>query len=298
MTHNRLFDGIVIFVHIVKHGGFSAAAHELGHSTSFISKALNKLEEKLEVRLLNRTTRSISLTPEGKIYYQHCLQLIDDAESAIDLVTQNDFNPKGRLKVSCPVQFAHSHLTTIIEKYLSRYPNVNVDLNLSDRHLDVIGDGYDLVIRATAQLDESSLICRKIYSAKGYTVAAKAYLDRHGLIYHPRELSKHQCICYSNLKFPTKWDYLEKDGRHFVVDVKDKITCNDGNMLLSMALAGQGVVRLPDFYLNEHINNGNLTVLFADLPTKPIDVFAIYPSKQHLSPKVRAFIDLITEQFN
>ena len=298
MTDNKLFEGIVVFVNVVNSGGFSAAAEKLGHSTSFISKEINKLESRLGVRLLNRTTRTIGLTPEGESYYSQCQQLIEDATTATNLITQHDVSPKGRLKLSCPVQFAHSHLQPIISEYLSRYPNVSLDLNLSDRHLDVVGDGYDLVIRATAQLDESSLICRKIYSAKGYTIVSQRYLDKHGIIYHPRELARHNCICYSNLKMPNRWDYQDKDGKTFIVDVPDKILCNEGRMLRKMVMDGHGVARLPSFYVEEDIQEGELIALFDEFPSTTIDVFAIYPSRQHLSPKVRSFIDLLIEKLN
>ncbi|QOL26171.1 LysR family transcriptional regulator [Thalassotalea sp. LPB0316] len=295
MNNNKLFDGIIIFVNVVKADGFSAAAEILGHSTSHVSKAVNKLESRLGVRLLNRTTRSIGLTPEGKAYYQQCLQLIEQATVATNLITQHDIEPKGRLKISCPVQFAHQHLQPIINDYLSRYPNVSLDLNLSDRHLDVIAEGYDLVIRATEQLDESSLICRKIYRAKSHTIAAPEYLKRHGEIYHPRELTRHNCICYSNLKAPNRWDYTHNDGSQFNVEVKDKVLCNEGRMLRKMALAGHGVTRLPSFYIEQDLKAGRLIELFQDLPTPSIDVFAIYPSRKHLSPKVRVFIDMLTD---
>ena len=295
MTSNQLFDGVVIFVQVVKAGGFSAAAQQMGHSTSYISKEINKLESRLGTRLLNRTTRSIGLTPEGQVYFQQCEQLVNDAEVAMGLVTQDKINPKGRLKISCPVHFGHIQLKPIFSEYLALYPNIQLDLNLSDQRIDVIADGYDLVIRATAQLDESSLICRKIHSFSGKTIVAKSYLNKHGDIYHPRELIHHQCICYANLKTPDRWDYLDKDGSTFNVDVKEKIMCNDGQMMLEMAIAGHGIARLPDFYLSDY-HGQELDILFEEFPTKPIDVYAIYPSRRHLSPKVRSFIDLLTQR--
>ena len=133
MTINKLFDGIVIFAQVVKSGGFSAAADALGHSTSYVSKEVNKLETRLGVRLLNRTTRSIGLTPEGEAYYQQCLQLISDAELAVGLITQDNVSPKGVLKLSCPVGFAQNHLQDIISEYINRYPNVSLELELSDQ---------------------------------------------------------------------------------------------------------------------------------------------------------------------
>ena len=293
---NKLFDGIVIFVQVVKSAGFSAAADALGHSTSYVSKEVNKLEARLGVRLLNRTTRSIGLTPEGDAYYQQCLQLISDAEQAIGLITQHDVSPRGVLKLSCPVGFAQQHLKPIISEYLQRYPNVSLDLDLSDKRTDVVADGYDLAIRASAQLEESSLICRKLYSCEAYTVASKDYISRHGKPHHPRELETHNGICYSNHKQPSKWDYVDHDGKHFSVDIRPKVLCNNGNMQLNLALAGHGITRLPNFYMQGELENNQLEILFDNFPSANIDVFVVYPSRKHLSPKVRAFIDLAAER--
>ena len=296
MTMNKLFDGVVIFTQVVKSGGFSAAADALGHSTSYVSKEVNKLEARLGVRLLNRTTRSIGLTPEGDAYYQQCLQLISDAELAVGLITQHEVSPKGVLKLSCPIGFAQAHLKAIISEYLQLYPSVSLELDLSDNRTDVIADGYDLAIRASSQLDESSLICRKLYSCGAFTVASKTYISRHGKPYHPRELATHNGICYSNLKSPSRWDYVEKDGKPFYVDIRPKVLCNNGHMQLSMALEGHGVARLPLFYMQEALQGNQLEVLFEDFPTTTVDVYVIYPSRKHLSPKVRAFIDLAAER--
>ncbi|MCK8044645.1 LysR family transcriptional regulator [Shewanella sp. 1CM18E] len=296
MTINKLFDGIVIFAQVVKSGGFSAAAEALGHSTSYVSKEVNKLETRLGVRLLNRTTRSIGLTPEGEAYYQQCLQLISDAELAVGLITQDNVSPKGVLKLSCPVGFAQNHLQDIISEYIKRYPNVSLELELSDQRTDVIADGYDLAIRASAQLEESSLICRKIYSSKAYTVASKEYISRHGKPHHPRELATHNGICYSNLKQPSRWDYVDTDGKPFFVDIRQKILCNNGDMQLAMVLAGHGIARLPSFYMQEALNDNRLEILFESCPNTEIDVYVVYPSRKHLSPKVRAFIDLAAER--
>ncbi len=176
MTNNQLFDGIALFVQVVKSGGFGAAAQAMGHSNSYVSKEIVKLENRLGVRLLNRTTRSISLTPEGKSYYQECLQLISDAEQAVAHITQSTVEPKGTLKISCPVWFGKHYLKDVFSAYLTRYPDVVIDLDMSDKAIDVIGDGYDLVIRASAKLDESSLICKRIYSSRICTVASPEYI--------------------------------------------------------------------------------------------------------------------------
>ena len=302
MTHNskdskdsKLFDGIIIFTQVVKCGSFYKAAEVTGHSNSYISKTINKLETRLAVRLLNRTTRSLSLTPEGKIYFEQCKQLVLDAEDALGLLSQSHVQPKGVLKISCPVAFAQGYLQDFLSKYLQRYPDVELQLDLNDRRVDLIQDGFDLVIRATDQLEESSLICRKIYSCNSYTVASSDYLQRFGRPTKPQQLVEHQCICYSNLKTAKRWHYVDHSGHDLQVDVSAKLLCNSAQMELAMVIAGHGICRLPEFTMEQELKDNSLEILFSDYPTPMINVYAIYPSRKHLSPKVRCFIDLMIE---
>jgi len=292
----KLFDGMVIFTQVVECGSFSGAAIATGHSNSYISKTLNKLEARVGVRLLNRTTRSISLTPEGQVYFEQCQQLVLDAHDAVSLLTQSHIEPKGVLKVSCPTSFAESHLQEVVSTFMHQYPEVNLVLDLNDRHVDLVQDGFDLVIRATEQLAESSLVCRKIYSCKGYTVASHNYLKRNGVPKTVEQLKSHQCICYSNLKQANKWSYTHNDGTDSQVDVKAKLLCNSASMELSMVLADHGICRLPEFVMEKALKDNKLAILLNDYITPTIDVYAIYPSRKHLSPKVRCFIDLLVEK--
>lgn len=301
MTNNddtKLFDGMVIFTKVVETGSFSAAAIQTGHSNSYISKEINKLETRVGVRLLNRTTRSISLTPEGKLYYEQCQQLVLDASDALSLLTQSHIEPKGILKISCPTSFAQSHLEAIISLYISRYPEVNLVLDLNDRHVELVQDGFDLVIRATALLNESSLVCRKIYSSRGLVVASPRYLKQHGIPLQPNELNQHQCICYSNLKFPNKWQFHHQSKPDETITVNTKLLCNNAAMELAMVEAGHGICLLPEFVIEQSLKEDKLTLLFRDYIAPQIDVYAIYPSRKHLSPKVRRFIDLLVTELS
>ncbi|WP_318492673.1 LysR family transcriptional regulator [Photobacterium leiognathi] len=295
MTNNQLFDGIALFVQVVKSGGFGAAAQAMGHSNSYVSKEIVKLENRLGVRLLNRTTRSISLTPEGKSYYQECLQLISDAEQAVAHITQSTVEPKGTLKISCPVWFGKHYLKDVFSAYLTRYPDVVIDLDMSDKAIDVIGDGYDLVIRASAKLDESSLICKRIYSSRICTVASPEYIEKYGRLIHPTELSSHHCFCYSNLKKSNIWDYMDKAGNQTSVDVHQRIRSNNTEMSLALVCNGDGIIRLPEFYIEQQIKTGELILLFEDYVFPMVDVYALYPTRKHLASKVRCFLDLIDE---
>jgi DNA-binding transcriptional LysR family regulator len=297
-VNTKLFDGIVIFNQVVITGGFSAAALATGHSTSYISKEINKLEARLGIRLLNRTTRSISLTPEGKAFNNQCKQMILDAEQAQGILDQNNISPKGTLKISCPLGFGSNYLKPILVEYLAKYPEVSLDIDFSDRQVDVIQDGFDLVIRATTALEDSSLICKKLKSFKGYTVASPDYVKKHGKPKTPEELINHQCMCYANHKNPTRWMYTTIKGEAIHVDVPQKILSNNAEIQLAMVLAGHGICRLPEFYMAEELKTDKLEILFDDYQIQTIDVFALYPSRKHLSPKVRCFIELLTEKIS
>ncbi len=294
----NLFDGIVAFTKVVNCGGFSAAAKATGHSTSYISKEINKLETRLGVRLLNRTTRSISLTPEGKVYFQQCEQMVSDAEGILGELDNNKLHPKGLLKISCPVSFGLNYLQPILSEFMHLYPDINLELDLNDRQVDVVQDGFDLVVRASAQLDESSLICRKIMSSKAHIIASKAYVSKHGKPEHPRELEQHQCICYSNLAAPTKWPFSGSGEQDFSIDVTANILCNSAQMELAMVLADHGICRLPEFAIKELMGSDKIECLFTDFDPVIIDVFAVYPSKKHLSPKIRLLIDLLVSRLS
>ncbi|WP_042151121.1 MULTISPECIES: LysR family transcriptional regulator [unclassified Pseudoalteromonas] len=297
-VNTKLFDGIVIFNQVVTTGGFSAAAFATGHSTSYISKEINKLEARLGIRLLNRTTRSISLTPEGKAFNNQCQQIIFDAEQAQGILDQSNISPKGTLKISCPLGFGSIYLKPILVEYLTKYPEVSLDIDFSDRQVDVIQDGFDLVIRATTALEDSSLICKKLKSFLGYTVASTDYVKKHGKPKTPEELINHQCMCYSNLKNPTRWMYTTRKGEAIYVDVPQKVLSNNAEMQLAMVLAGHGICRLPEFYLANELKSDKLEILFDDYQSQTIDVFALYPSRKHLSPKVRCFIELLTQNIS
>ncbi|MDO6445613.1 LysR family transcriptional regulator [Colwellia sp. 1_MG-2023] len=297
MTSNtNLFDGIVIFTHVVNCRGFSAAAEKTGHSSSYISKEINKLEARLGVRLLNRTTRSISLTSEGEVYYQQCQQMVNDAEQALGELDQNQEAIKGVLKISCPVSFGLNYLQPVLSKFLKQYPLMALDIDFNDRQVDVVLDGFDLVIRATHHLEESSLICRKIFQSKGVTVASREYLKQYGRPTEPSQLTEHNCLCYSNLRLPHKWVYRSLNDKMIVVDVKSKLLCNSAQLELRMALDGHGIVRLPEFALEDALKNDQLEVLFTDYQEPAIDVYVVYPSRKYLSPKIRCFIDFIVNE--
>jgi DNA-binding transcriptional LysR family regulator len=294
--NSKLLDGIVVFSEVINMGSFTAAAQSSGHSTSYISKAVSKLEERLGIRLLNRTTRSLSLTPEGELYFRQCQQIIDDAHTAENLLAGHQSEPKGNLKISCPVSFGLSRLRPKLAAFIAQYPKINVELDLSDRKVDVVADGYDVVIRASRELEDSSLISRRVMTVRGLTIASPRYLEKYGTPKNPEDLENHQTISYSHLKQPTVWTYVAADGKEVSVAVTSRLITNSPEMELALCLAGQGITRLPEFSLQDEIETGELVHLFSDLPASEIGVYLVYPSRKYLSSRVRHFIDFILQE--
>jgi len=294
--NGKLLDGMVIFSQVVNNGSFTKAADVSGHSTSYVSKEVNKLEERLGVRLLNRSTRSISLTPEGESYYQQCQQIIDNAVAAEALLAGHQVEPQGTLRISCPVSFGLSRVRPKLAKFIAQYPKVNVELDLNDRKVDLITEGWDLLIRASIEMEDSSFISRKLTTAHSLTLASPDYLKKYGTPQTPQELSNHATISYSNLKQPNVWNYLLANGKTVDVKIKSRLTSNSPEVELALCVAGQGITRLPTFNLHDQLETGELVQLFPDLPRIEIGVYLVYPSRKHLSSRVRHFIDFMMRE--
>lgn len=296
ISHTNLLDGMVIFTTVVEQGSFTNAANVTGHSTSFISKEINKLEERLGVRLLHRTTRTLSLTPEGSHYFQQCKQLIESALELEQAISGKQEEPKGVLKISCPVNFGADQLSPVLAKYMQLYPKVKIEVFASDHRVDLIGEGYDVVLRSSANAEDSSLISRLVQRSCTRTVASPSYLKQFGTPKHPSELTRHKLLCYSNHKQPNVWSYIDSDGSLLRVDVAGVLTTNSPEMELSLCKLGQGICRLPETLVMAGIDSGELVELFDDLPVHKIEMCLVYPSRKHMSTKVRRFIDLVVEE--
>lgn len=296
MAVKNLLDGMVIFAEVVKAGSFTLAADKTGHSTSFISKEVGKLEERLGVRLMHRTTRSLNLTPEGEIYFQQCSQIIEDAEQAENAVSGKQGEPKGLLRISCPVAFGVSNLRPVLAKFTQMYPKIALELNLDDRKVDLVSEGFDIVIRASVQLDDSSLISRQVTRSKALTLASPDYLKKHGTPKTPYDLDRHKVMTYSNLRQPNIMPYLDMDNNPIQVHVDGFVLTNNSSMMLALAVAGQGICRLPCFCLADELEAGELVELFPEYPKSDIGIYMVYPSRKHMSIKVRSFIDFVISE--
>ena len=293
---SKFLDGIVIFVHVVKAGSFTQAADISGHSTSYISKEVNKLEARLGVRLLHRTTRSLSLTPEGELYFQRCQQIIEDAEQAENAIIGKQGEPHGVLRISCPISYGLSNISPILSKFTEEHPKIQLDLDLNDRKIDLISDGFDVVIRAAIHLEDSSLISRKITQSEALVLASPGYLAKHGVPQHPYDLDRHKIISYSNLKQPNIWLFQDHNGDSIQVHVESHVLTNNSTLEIDLGVADQGIFRVPRFALKDELETGTLVEVFSDWAKPSIGVYMVYPSRKHMSAKVRSFIDFVMEE--
>lgn len=290
-----LLTAMKAFVATVDNGSFSQAARSLGASKATVSKHVAALEDHLRVRLLHRTTRKLNLTDEGQAYVQRARQILDDIDDAEDAVSPLGAEPRGRLHISAPNTFGAMHLSEAIAAFVERHPLVHLDIDFSDRLVNVVDEGFDVVIRIT-RLQDSSLIARRIAPVNMTLCAAPEYWKQHGKPAHPRELSHHKAVIYTNLRTPGEWVFKE-NGKTFSVKLDGNITTNNDVVIRSAAVHGVGIFYGPSFIVSHALRSGQLETALEDFNDDPLGIYAVYPSSRNLSPKVRAFIDFLVEWF-
>ena len=293
--NTELLNGVAVFVGVIHAGSFTAAAQALGHSTSYVSKEITRLEKRLGSRLLNRTTRTISLTDAGRAYFERCSQIVIDAENAERSIGQLQDNPKGLLRVNAPVSFGSIYLLDHLSEFLKRFPEITLEVEFNDRMIDVVAEGYDVVIRA-GQIQDSNLVARKFTTSKSIVVASPEYFKNNGRPETVSELENHACLAYSLIPNPTLWEFM-KDGNRTVVKVTPRLMCNNAAVEVAMAVNGIGIGRIPLFCCEQEIAEGTLEIILDDYEQPEIGVYAVYPHRQYLTAKVRAFVEFLVEKF-
>lgn len=284
------------FVRVVESGSFVAAAERLRLSTSSLSRLIAELELHLGARLLNRTTRRLSLTESGQAYYERCIALLAELSEAEALVGQSAALPRGTIRLTCSYSMAEQRVAPAIAHFGERYPDVHFELTVADRVIDIVEEGFDLAIRVGAVRAES-LVARRLGSMRLVLAAAPAYLERHGVPTAPQDLVRHNALTYAYAATPRLWRFTGADGAVHDVRVNGSLHANSGDALLAAALAGLGVVNEPDFMLGAALAAGRLQRLLADHEGQGGDIWAVYPSRRHLSLKVRLFVDHIAQAF-
>lgn len=283
-----------IFVSTVDAGSFTAAADKLGLSKQFISRRVMALEERLGGRLLIRTTRKLSVTDTGRAYYERALKIIDEVNDAEQLVSSESTSPRGTLRISAPVSFGTLHLGPAIARFMTQCPDVSIELDLSDRFVDIVGEGYDMAIRI-GHLADSSLVARHIAPAQMVTCASPAYLKAHGEPKTPYDLKGHECLLYGHAR-GVEWVFAEK-GKSLRVPVKGRMRANNGELSCSAAIEGLGIILLPTFIVGEALRAKKLVTILEAYAPPPLNIYAVYPQHRQSSQAVKVFSDFLRSTF-
>ena len=283
------WEGVTEFVAVVKTLSFTAAAKKSGTSVARVSRRVAALEERLGVKLLHRTTRKVSLTEAGQLYFDHCRALVDGLELAELTVTRMQSSPHGLVKLTAPTIYGEKHLTPLLIKFLERYPQVDLDLILTNQKLDLIDSGIDLAIRL-GKLDDSNLTVRRLAGRHLYVCASPSYLEHHGTPYTLSELNDHQCLVGTL----DHWRFKE-NGRSRSLHVSGRFKCNSGSILREAAKRGLGLVQLPDYYVKQDLKEGILIEVLSAYRSDPEGIWALYPKNRNLSPKIRLLIDFLAQ---
>ena len=284
------------FVRAVETGGFSAAARDLGLTPSALSKLVTRLEDRLGARLLHRTTRRLQLTAEGEAFYARARPILAAMAEAEAEVTEAGVSARGLLRLHCGSAFGMHQLAPGIPRFQERHPEVEIDITISDQPLGAMESGVDLAIRI-GPLDESSMVARRICNLERVICASPAYLLRHGTPRTPDDLQLHNCLSITSLPALRRWPFDTDDGIR-VVHVTGNVAANNAETVLQLAVAGVGITRLTDVVVSDAIRSGALVPILADWHhVEPVPLYATYPSGRNLSPKVRAMVDFLVEEF-
>ncbi|MEO5332726.1 MAG: LysR family transcriptional regulator [Magnetococcus sp. YQC-5] len=283
------------FVRVVDSGSFSEAARKGAVSRAAVSKYIVVLEEYLGIRLLNRTTRQLHLTAEGELYYQRCRKILEEITETEQTVTHLHAAPRGLLRVSAPMSFGIQHLSPAIADFLLDFPGIEMDLVLNDRFVDLLEEGFDVAVRIGV-LESSTLMARRLATAKLVLCASPTYVTRHGMPKEPEDLAQHACLSYSYTAVPSIWRFSQGSEER-VVRIKGPLQVNNGDAMRVAVRAGVGVAVFPDFLIEEDLRVNTLIPLLPEFEMPQLGIYAVYPPTRYLSAKVRKFVDFLVDRF-
>ena len=290
------FQAISAFVRVVETGSFARAAARLDVLVSSVSRQVADLEAHLDARLLNRTTRRLSLTESGRAFHERCVQLLADLEEAEQSANVGTIEPRGTLRLTAPVSFGSRHLAPALAEFVARHPHMRFDIELSDRATDLVEEGFDVAVRI-GDIGSQNLVSRKVGATRLVCCAAPSYVERHGAPRAPEDLARHACLTYEYSAQRHVWPFRDRDGRERNVRVAGAIHANNGRFLEAMAVAGVGIAFEPDFIVGPDVRAGRLVRLLHGFAPPPTSIHVVYPSRRHLSAKVRAFADFLVARF-
>jgi DNA-binding transcriptional LysR family regulator len=287
---------MTVFAKVVEQGSFARAAERLSISASACSRQVAELEAHLGSRLLNRTTRRLSLTESGQGFYERCVQLLADLQDAELAAGESAARPRGTIRLTTSINFGVRHVSPAIGAFLVKYPEVKFDVSLSDRIVALVEEGYDLAIRIGSAGGET-VVARKLGEARMVACASPAYLKAHVAPKTPEDLARHACLTYEYMPVRNVWPFRGKDGREHAVRVAGPLHSNNGDLLAAAAVAGVGIVYEPEFILAPDLKAGRLVPILASYTAPLGPIYAVYPSRRYLSAKVRAFVDFLAQRF-
>lgn len=288
-------DAMLAFTKVVAAGSYAEAGRQLGLTRSAVSKGVIELEQILGARLLDRTTRKVSVTEVGMAYYERCLAILAEIEETELQVSRLHDEPRGTLKLNAPMSFGILHVGRAVADFMAAYPEVKVELALNDRFVDPVEEGFDVTIRI-AELKDSSLIARRLGPSRRVLAASPDYIRGHGRPEVPDDLINHHCLNYGHTTLMQRWS-LTREGKVVNVAINSRLCANNGDVLRDAALAGQGITQLPTFLIGPDIEAGRLEVVLEDFPPTELGIHALYAPNKYLAAKSRVFIDFLVERF-
>ena len=282
-------DGVFEFVHVVETESFTAAAKQMDVSVAHISRHVNQLENRLGAKLLYRTTRQIRLTEVGEVYYHYARKVMDELLEAERAVTEMEGKQIGRLRMTAPVYYGERFVAPLVNDFLLRYPQIELELNLTNQTIDLVEEGYDLAIRL-GTLDSSSMMCRKLASRTQYVCASPAYLAAHGTPQTLADLAKHHCLN----AILDHWRFID-NGRLRNIRTGALWSCNSCLVAKDAALKGLGIIQVPDYYVQDELDKGLLVSLLEEYRLPDDGIWVVYPHNRHLSPKVKLLVEFLVK---
>jgi DNA-binding transcriptional LysR family regulator len=285
-----------VFVEVVRKNGFARAADALETSPANVTRIISDLEAHLGTRLLNRSSRKMSLTESGDALYERAKAIVEDMAEVEAIASSSSMKPRGTLRINAPLSFGILHLAPLWPKFMALHPEVELEVALIDRVVDIVEEGYDMAIRIS-RTGSTSHAARKLAASRNIVCAAPSYLKRHGTPLTPDDLKAHNCIGYRYSATADEWNFLDEQGRPHAVKVSCNMHSNNGDTARAAALAGAGIIWQPTFLIGADLRAGRLVPLLPGFRLPDIDVLAVYPSRRHLSAKVRVMIDFLADQF-
>jgi DNA-binding transcriptional LysR family regulator len=289
------FQEMQAFVEVVNAGSFIRAAESLNLSKTTVSRLVGDLETRLGVRLMHRTTRKLSLTQEGEVFHERCKSLLDGVGEAEAEITAHAGEALGQLRINVPVSFGTMHLARLWPAFMALHPKVVLEVTMTDRLVDLVDEGYDLAVRI-ARLPDSSLVSRKLASTRMLLCASPEYLRKHGTPAHPSDIAQHAVMAYTLLSTGEQWNFEGPEGP-VSVKVVPRMRSNSGDTCCTAALQHQGIVLQPSFLVGAHLRSGALVEVLPQYRAISLGIYAVYPSRKHLTPKVRVLVDFLVDAF-